>query len=310
MGRAPREPAGQAVGDLHQQVARPRGHQNRTEDDEYEHVAGDDLQRLAEHAAGLRPEIQHHRPEILAEAGFRSGEYPRPVGQVPPDEEIDDPEDAERDDEAAEIPPGQVEGEGGRNRKQHEVDGRGGRKQARIDREQRRGPRGEGNKRDAGEQRVDPAPTGGGRQGQEVDHERKQDGEAEYQSGRQQESPLEGAEARSQPVVLEKQALVAPGQLLKVRNGDLDQPANQFVERSGGCIGQDHDREQRRQRIGHAPFPGLCLFLHPFLPGEAVGTVNAAVDGAPEYPCPQGNARINGTASRPHRARPDAQRCH
>ena len=160
MGRAPGEPSGQAVGDLHQQFARSRCHQHCAEDDEYEHVAGNDLQRLAEHSARLRPEVQHHRPEVLGEAGLRAGEYPGPVGQVAPNEEIDDPEDAEPNDEAAEIPPGQVKGQGGRNREQQEIHGCGGGKQSRVDREQRRGPRGERNKRQAGKHRVDPAPPG------------------------------------------------------------------------------------------------------------------------------------------------------
>ena len=72
-------------------------------------------------------------------------------------------------------------------------------------------------------------------------------------------------------MILEKQALVPPGKLLKVCNGDLNQPADQFAQRAGGCIGQDHHRKQCRQCIGDARFPVLRLVLHPFLPGEAVG---------------------------------------
>ena len=84
------------------QCSRAGPHKRRAEDDENQHIAGHDMDRLSEHASCLRPELKDPLAQVLAECRPGTGKDPGPVRQSALYEEIDDPEQTEGHDEAAE----------------------------------------------------------------------------------------------------------------------------------------------------------------------------------------------------------------
>jgi hypothetical protein len=210
MCRAAGQPAGQPVGDLHQQIACARPHQDGAENDEDQHVAGYHLDRLAEHAAGLGPEIEHHCPQVLRDRRFRARQDAGPFRQPAAGEEIDDPEDRETDDEAAIHPVGEIECERHGQHKGDVIQARDRWHHACIGDKDLGDPGGENRDRKRRHPPVDEPQAGVLVQGERRDHEGKGDRQTDDQSGRQQEALLETAVCRAKPVLPQHQPLVAP----------------------------------------------------------------------------------------------------
>ena len=266
MGSPTGESAREPVCDLHQKLARPARHQHSAEDDEDQHIARDHLQRLAEHAAGLRPEVQHHRAHRLGEGRLGASEDAGPFRQRAADEEIDDPKEAKTDDERAEKPPGEIERERGCDWKQRKINRLSARQETAVDREEIDDPEEKRRSRKRGQRPVQPAAL---MQGQEGDGEGENDREAEDQPGRQEYMALEALVASAEPMLLQREALLPPGHLVEASRRGLDQPAHQLAQRPGRGVGDDDDDEGKRQEIGEAPFRrrllgGRCVRHPPF----------------------------------------------
>ena len=229
-GQAAREP----VGDLQEQVPCARSHQHRAEHDEYQDIARHYLQRLAVYPAGLRPEVQNHRPQALRGGLIGAREDPRPVREQSLGEEVDDPEQAERHDEQAEIPIGQIKHQRGRHRERQKIDRASDGKKTPVDCEQVDNPdrvHADG-KRD--KHPVQPLPLV---QGQGANREGEDHGQSENQPRRKQKGALESLESRAKPVLPEQQALIPPAQLVERRGGRLNEPANELRHRARCGIG-------------------------------------------------------------------------